>query len=84
MEHLGTFEEWYQHEMKARDSKKSWHYPTVLSVEYSQKPVIDHYTKRPRLFLNNNTPMKAVYRARHTDQPGRGFVPVTYQPTREN
>jgi len=28
---LGTFEEWYAFEMKARDSKRTWHYPTELS-----------------------------------------------------
>lgn len=29
---LGTFEEWYQWEMKKRSSKRTWHYPTELIV----------------------------------------------------
>jgi len=37
MERLGTFEEWYQWEMKQRDNKRSWHYPTVLNFEIVKK-----------------------------------------------
>ena len=32
-ERLGTFEEWYQWEMKQRASKRKWHYPTELCVQ---------------------------------------------------
>ena len=38
-ERLGTFEEWYKWEMKARDSKKTWHYPTRLDFDSEGKPV---------------------------------------------
>lgn len=28
-----TFEEWYQWEMKQRDNKKNWHYPTRIEYQ---------------------------------------------------
>lgn len=40
-ERLGTFEEWYQWEMKQRASKRKWHYPTVLTFR-------DVITKDPK------------------------------------
>ncbi len=35
----GTFEEWYQWEMKKRDSKKNWHYPTKLTFNDKGEPI---------------------------------------------
>ena len=75
MERLGTFEEWYQHEMKARDSTRAWHYPTELTTEHR----FIHEDKKVK-----KSWLTVVYRARHTEQPGRGFIPVTYEPTKEN
>jgi len=60
---LGTFEEWYQKEMKARDSKRTWHYPTELVFEYDYK---------------NGTAngLRPIYRKRRTTYKDK-FVPIT-------
>jgi len=37
---LGTFEEWYASEMKARSSKRTWHYPTELCFDDRGRKVV--------------------------------------------
>ena len=60
---LGTFEEWYQWEMKQRDNPKSWHYPTELTFTYYKNDTI--YRSESR-YTKKAYPNRPVYRTRGT------------------